>query len=188
MSSSAAITAAFSIIPDTESKLSKRNHISTGIQLTLNESMNGSIYNQKPKPDIPFSFSFPSTLPNGTFARLNKGILNVNLLLEDGFNPVVVVCPSGELSSGTNITVCWSCAAGGAVGSDATRSSTEDDGVLLSELEAVYTCGRSVISGVGDGSWRSTDSRLRRYVRGGIEGMVISVASFGGEMGESPIV
>ena len=33
----------------------------------------------------------------------------------------------------------------------ATLSSTEDDGVLLSEREAVYRGGRSVISGVGDG-------------------------------------
>ena len=59
----------------------------------------------KTKPDIPFSFSFsfPSTLPNSTLARLNNGILNINLLLANGFNPVVVVCPSGGLFSGTNV-------------------------------------------------------------------------------------
>ena len=48
-------------------------------------------------------------------------------------------------------TVCWSCAAGGVVGSDGTLSSTEGGGVLLSEREAVYAGDRSVISGVGDG-------------------------------------
>jgi len=59
--------------------------------------------------------------------------INVNLLLDDGFNPVVVVCPSGGLFSSTNATVCRSCAAGGVMGGDGTLSSTEDGGVLLSE-------------------------------------------------------
>ena len=80
-----------------------------------------------------FSFSFPSTLPNGTLARPNNGILNVNLL-DDGFN--AVVCSKGGLFSG----VCWSCSAGGVVGSDGTLSSTEhgDGSVLLfDEREAV---------------------------------------------------
>ena len=43
------------------------------------------------------------------------------------------------------------CAAGGAVRSDGTLSSTENGGVLLSEREEVYMGGRSIILGVGDG-------------------------------------
>jgi len=100
--------------------------------------------------NTPFSFScsFPSTLPNGTLARPNNGILNVNLL-DDGFN--AVVCSRGGLFRG----VCWTCAEGGVVGSDGTLSSTEHgDGSarLFDEREAVYTGGHSVnpISGVGD--------------------------------------
>jgi hypothetical protein len=97
--------------------------------------------------NTPLSFSFPSTLPNGTLARPNNGILNVNRL-DDGFS--AVVCPSGGVFTCSNVY--WCCAAGGVVGSDGTLSSTDDGGVLLSEREAVYTGGRSVISGVGDGS------------------------------------
>lgn len=96
----------------------------------------------KTKLNILFSFSFSSILPNGTFGRPNNGILSVNLL-DDGFS--AVVCPSGG-----DFSVCWYCAAGGVVGSDGTLSSTDEGGVLLFEREAVYTGGRSVISGVGD--------------------------------------
>ena len=74
----------------------------------------------------------------------------VNLLLDEGFNPVVGVCPSVGRSRGTSITVCWICVAGGIVGSDGTLSSTKDGSVLLSERQAVYRGGCSVISGVGD--------------------------------------
>ena len=124
----------------------------------------------------PFSFScsFPSTPPNGTLARPNNGILNVNLL-DDGFN--AVVCSRGGLFRG----VCWSCAEGGVVGSDGTLSSTEHgDGSarLFDEREAVYTGGRSVntTSTVGDcavGScWRCVAAvTLRGYVGGGVDGM-----------------
>ena len=69
LSSSAKIMATLSIIPDTESEPSKKNHISIGTQPTLDESTNGSIYNRKKqleKPNIPLSFSFffPRALPN----------------------------------------------------------------------------------------------------------------------------
>jgi len=64
-------------------------------------------------------------------------MLNVNPLLNDEFNLLLVVCPSGGLFRGTNATVCWSCAAGGVLGSEGTLSSTEDRGVLLSEREGV---------------------------------------------------
>jgi hypothetical protein len=104
--------------------------------------MNGSNEN------TPFFFSFPSTLPNGTLARPNNEILNTNLL-DDGFS--AVICPRGGLFSGVRC----SCAAGGAVGSDGTFSSTKQgDGsvLLLDEREAVYMGGRSVspISSMGD--------------------------------------
>jgi len=69
------------------------------------------------------------------------------------------------------------------VGSDGIFSSTEDGGVLLSEREAVYTGGRSVISGVADGSRKSTGSKLRGYVGGGVEELMKGAASFGGEDG-----
>ena len=131
----------------------------------LNESMNGSMQNQKQKWTYLSPSPSPSQArPNGTFARPNSGILKVNLLLDDGFNLVVVVCPSGGFFRATNVTVCWGCRAGGVVGSDGTLPYTEDGGVLLSEREAVYTGGRSIISGVGDGLRSGTASRLAGYV------------------------
>ena len=54
--------------------------------------------------------------------KRNK-ILNVNLLL-DGFNPAVVVCPSGGLFSNTNVTYVEA-AQQAVAGSDGTRSSRE---------------------------------------------------------------
>jgi len=83
-------------------------------------------------------------------------ILDVNLLLDDGFNPVVVVYPSGGLFIGTNATVCWSCAAGGVMGGDGTLSSTEDGGVLLSEC-GIH--GRS-FRYFGRGRWIGKESKF----------------------------
>jgi len=57
----------------------------------------------------------------------------VNLLLDEGFNPVVGDCPSIGHFRGTRITVCCSSIAGGILGSDGTLSSTKDGSVLLSE-------------------------------------------------------
>jgi hypothetical protein len=74
---------AISILPDIRSKPSKRNIISI-------ENLNDSNTNQNRTKNRPFSFSFPSTLPNGTFAHPNNRVLNVNLL-DDGFS--AVVCP-----------------------------------------------------------------------------------------------
>jgi hypothetical protein len=93
-----------STFPDIKSKPFKRNHISID---NLKKSMNGSNKN------TPFSFSFPSTLHNGTLPRPNNELLNINLLKE-GFS--VVIGPRGGLFSG----VCCTCAAAGAVGSDST--------------------------------------------------------------------
>jgi len=65
------------------------------------------------------------TLPNGTFARPNNGILDV-IPLNNGFS--AVACPRGRLFSG----VCWSCTAEAIVGSNSTLSPTEhNDGSVL---------------------------------------------------------
>jgi len=71
------------------------------------------IYSKHNSSLTPFSFSFPSILPNGTLPRPNNELLNANLL-EEGFS--VVIGRRGGLFSG----VCCTCAAGGAVGSDGT--------------------------------------------------------------------
>jgi len=87
----------------------------------LHESTDTSTQINNRTKNAPFSFSFPSTIPNGNLASPNNGILGANLL-EDGFSAIVWL--KGGLFSG----VCWSCAAGTVVGSDSTLSSTEHGG------------------------------------------------------------
>ena len=93
-----------STFPDIKPKPFRINHISIE---NLNKSMNGSNKN------TPFSFSSPSTQPNGTLPRPNNEILNANLL-DEGFT--IVIGRRGGFFSG----VCCTCAPGGAVGSDDT--------------------------------------------------------------------
>ena len=69
------VATAISILPDIKSRSSKRNDININ---NFNESMNEN----KEHTFVLFS------LPNGTFAHPNDGILKVNLF-DDGFSAVV---------------------------------------------------------------------------------------------------
>jgi len=119
-----------STFPDIKPKHFRRNHIRIE---NSNKSMNGSNKN------IPFSFSFPSTLPNGTLPHPNNEILNINLF-EERFS--IVNGPRGGRFS----SVYCSCAAGNAVGRDGTSSTENGDGsvLLFDEREGSYMEGHSI--------------------------------------------